>query len=77
MAKQLDKSEADGETMANRDEPEAASSALTSPVAAIDLVASIGGQEAMVEELRMKILPGKHMKMLQAKPEGRAGVVEW
>ena len=31
----------------------------------------------MVEELRLKILPGKRMKMLQARPEGGTGVVEW
>jgi cytolysin-activating lysine-acyltransferase len=43
----------------------------------IDFVAPFGGQEAMVEELRLKILPGKQMKMLQAKPEGGTGVVEW
>ncbi len=43
----------------------------------IDFVAPFGGQEKMVEELRLKILPGKRMKMLQAKPEGGAGVVEW
>ena len=43
----------------------------------IDFVAPFGGQEAMVEELRLKILPGKRMKMLQARPEGGTGVVEW
>ena len=43
----------------------------------IDFVAPFGGQEKMVEELRLKILPGQRMKMLQARPEGGAGVVEW
>ena len=43
----------------------------------IDFAAPFGGQEKMVEELRLKILPGKRMKMLQAKPEGGTGVVEW
>jgi cytolysin-activating lysine-acyltransferase len=43
----------------------------------IDFVAPFGGQEKMVEELRLKILPGQRMKMLQAKPEGGTGVVEW
>jgi cytolysin-activating lysine-acyltransferase len=43
----------------------------------IDFVAPFGQQEAMVEELRLKILPGKRMKMLQARPEGGTGVVEW
>ena len=43
----------------------------------IDFVAPFCGQEAMVEELRLKILPGKRMKMLQARPEGGTGVVEW
>ncbi len=43
----------------------------------IDFVAPFGEQEAMVEELRLKILPGKRMKMLQARPEGGTGVVEW
>ncbi len=43
----------------------------------IDFVAPFGGQEKMVEELRLKILPGKRMKMLQARPEGGTGVVEW
>jgi cytolysin-activating lysine-acyltransferase len=43
----------------------------------IDFVAPFGGQEKMVEELRLKILPGKRMKMLQARPEGGTGMVEW
>jgi cytolysin-activating lysine-acyltransferase len=43
----------------------------------IDFVAPFGGQEKMVEELRLKFLPGQRMKMLQAKPEGGTGVVEW
>lgn len=43
----------------------------------IDFVAPFGGQEKMVEELRLKILPGKRMKMLQARAEGGTGVVEW
>jgi hemolysin-activating ACP:hemolysin acyltransferase len=43
----------------------------------IDFPASFGGQEKIVEELRLKILPGKRMKMLQPRPEGGAGVVEW
>lgn len=43
----------------------------------IDFVAPFGGQEKMVEELRLKILPGKRMKKLQARPEGGTGVVEW
>jgi RTX toxin acyltransferase family len=36
----------------------------------IGFVAPFGGQDVMVEELRLKILPGKRMKMLQARPEG-------
>ncbi len=43
----------------------------------IDFVAPFGQEAAMVEELRLKILPGKRMKMLQARPEGGTGVVEW
>jgi hemolysin-activating ACP:hemolysin acyltransferase len=42
-----------------------------------DFVAPFGMQEAMVEELRLKILSGKRMKMQQARPEGGTGVVEW
>ncbi len=43
----------------------------------IDFVAPFGQQEAMVKDLREKVLPGKRMKMLQAKPEGGTGVTEW
>ena len=43
----------------------------------IDFVAPMGGQEAMLKELREQIFAGKKMKMLQPTPDGKVGVVEW
>jgi cytolysin-activating lysine-acyltransferase len=43
----------------------------------IDFVAPMGGQEAMLKELREKTLAGQKMKMLQPSPDGSVGLVEW
>jgi hypothetical protein len=37
---------------------------------------ALGGKEAMVEELRLKIPPATRMQMLQRRPEGGTGVVK-
>jgi cytolysin-activating lysine-acyltransferase len=42
----------------------------------IDFVVPLGGQEGLEEEFRLSVLPGQRMKMLKARPEGSAGVVE-
>lgn len=43
----------------------------------IDFVCPFGGQDALIEELKTRILSNQRLKMLQAAPGGRRSVVEW
>lgn len=43
----------------------------------IDFICPFGGQEALIEELKTRVLSNQRFKMLQAAPGGRRSVVEW
>lgn len=43
----------------------------------IDFVCPFGGADALIEELKTRVLSNQRLKMLQATPGGRRSVVEW